>query len=301
MKRPLFAVLMCTLAAISVQPAAAADPAGTVSSTGSAKLELPPALLRIKVDLSASGKDIGGALAKLKDLRQAADDQVRALGARPDSIHFSPPTTGKGNDPARQMQAMIQQRLRGRGKKVAAATTVSVSTTLSAEWPLAGGNPDERLIAAAALCEKIKAADLAGVKSAKAQSAEDEELAEESAGMAQTFSGQMGENQPQPGMPSFAFVARLSDQQRAKLLAEAFDDARQQAGRLASAAGTQLGPLMQLSANTAADENPYARAWAAYGMVQGQNIEHAASEAVGTEPGQLVYQVLVQASFGLKR
>jgi uncharacterized protein YggE len=303
--------LLCACAAFilnaaCLNSAARADESGTVESTGTAKLEAAPTLMRVKVGINAQGPNVREALATLKDLREVANDKLRTLGAKAESIHFSDPTVGKAGNPQAQMQAMIQQRLRGgRSKKAAAPTTVTVSTTLSAEWPLAGGTPEAVLIAAGELREKIKAADLASAKSPKAQSAEEEELAEEAATMApQMYMSDGSEGQPAaPGTPGFTFVAQITEQQRAKLLAEAFEHARQDASRLAAAAGAQLGMLHQLSANGGAGENPYARAWAVYGgmMQDPAAAEHGPLEAVGAEPVRLAYKVLISASFNLKQ
>ena len=55
---------------------------------------------------------------------------------------------------------MVRQRMRAGGKKPAAKTAeppVSLSTTLTAEWPLAAASADDMLVASQALTTKIRA------------------------------------------------------------------------------------------------------------------------------------------------
>jgi uncharacterized protein YggE len=59
-----------------------------------------------------------------------------------------------------------------------------------------------------------------------------------------------------PDEPQFVFVHRLSDDERAKILADAFADAQSQARRMASAAGRDLGDVTQISPSNPQAENP---------------------------------------------
>lgn len=286
----------------------------TISGVGMVTVRQTPTALRMYVELLGKGKTLEAALANLKDRREAALAQLQSLGARKESIWFSSP--GLSNIQSaqqRQLEQMIRQRLVARGRKLPrglqVARPVVASVTLTAEWPLPAGTPEKLLVAAEALKEKLRAADLAGSKEAEKLSPEEQELAEE---MAEMLSNS-GE-QPVPlGEPHFVYVARISDQDRDKALAEAFAKARAQASRLARAAGIGLGPLVGLSGQgggvTSFDgyEDPFGgysrRAYieqligrrAASDQAQGDN------EAIGPEPGSLSFGFYVRAIFGMQK
>ena len=132
---------------------------------------------------------------------------------------------------------------------------------LTAQWPLAGNTTEKLLLAADAVREKIKAADLAGGKETPKLSPEEQELAEEMAAQASPNPGG-DEEQVKPGEPRFLFVTRLSPQDRQAALADAFAKAKLQAAELAKAAGAGLGPLTGISGEAGGSTggfNPYQR------------------------------------------
>jgi hypothetical protein len=155
------------------------------------------------------------------------------------------------------------------------------------------------------LQDKIKAADLAGLKEFEKGTPQEEELAEENPEV--NFRGDP--NEAKRGEPLFLFVARVSDDERAKALAEAFRKAKRQAARLAEAAGTELGTLRHLdgqSTGVPGDDsppyyNPYAmRALRALQGAQADDTEERSREAVATQAGPVTYRVAVTAAFALK-
>jgi Tfp pilus assembly protein PilV len=212
------------------------------------------------------------------------------------------------------MEMMIRQRMRSSGKKAAAKTgepPVSLSATLTAEWPLSAASADDMLIACQTLTTKIRAADLAGAKEAQATaSAEDQETAEESAGSSSSSFEEQG--QTPPGEPRFVYVAKISEEDENKALADAFAQAKAQAVRLSRTAGAELGALSSISGNLATNIPDEDYAYAANAMyqdryqmaMQRQAMMMAASrgprEASGTEPGTLVHPINVMATFNLK-
>ena len=285
--------------------------AGAVSGTGTGEIERPAQVMRLRIVITTQGKDLNEALASLKDRLTAAKTQVAALGATKDSIKTEEPQIAAENsDRRRQMEMLMAQRMRGgrrpAAKKEEVKPPVSVSTTLTAEWPLKG-EADGLLLAAHALQEKIKAADLAGLKEQSKLSPEEQELSEELAGEMAMYSSDDG---PKPGEPMFLFAAPITTEEREKLLAEGFQKAKENASRLAKAAGAELGALRNLadSQSEVSDEmylnNPYGGN-SAYRMMQMMqaargNAPQEASEAIGVQPGKLTYRVIVTASFELK-
>jgi hypothetical protein len=208
------------------------------------------------------------------------------------------------------MQIMMRQRMMQRrggrrpAENPAVAPPVNVTLSLTAEWPLKDGEVEQVLITAHELEEKIKSADLAGRKATEELSPEEEEAAEES----EEDMDQMmytGQQQPKPGEPRFVYVSAISEKDRAKAFAEAFERAKADAARLAQAASAQLGPLVQLSGGNESgiDSTDY-QEWGGYRYQMMQRTQRTASdekvEAVGPEPGMLKYQVTVAATFALK-
>ena len=128
------------------------------------------------------------------------------------------------------------EQMRARGKKpkgLQVPQTVTVTGSLTAEWPLEAKSQEQLLLLAQGIEEKIKAADLSGSQEVQKLSPEEEELAEE----AKQAMGRYGEQPPPLGQPTFLFVAVLSKQDRQKAMAEAFKKAAAEAADLAKAAG----------------------------------------------------------------
>jgi uncharacterized protein YggE len=288
---------------------------GTVSGTGTSELQRMPEIMRMRIIVTAKGKDVTEALAGLKDRVAAAKTQLTALGADKASVAIDEPQiTAENNDRRRQMEMMMAQRMRGgrrpSAKKEEVKPPVSVSTTLSAQWPLKAAAGEQLLIVTTALQDKIKAADLAGAKEQSKLSPEEQEIADELA--AEQMSMYDGDDTPKPGEPLFMFTASISADDRDKLLAEGYKKAREQAARLAKAAGAELGLLRSLGNNEvdASDEalmnNPYGGGNASYRMMQMMRAGRAGfgseelTEAVGAQVGKVTYRVMVNASFELK-
>ena len=164
------------------------------------------------------------------------------------------------------------------------------------------------LLAVNALQEKIKTADLAGTKDAEKLSPEQEEMLEE---MEANQFDYGSNDEPKPGEPIFIFVSRISDAEREKALAEAFQKAKAQAARLAKAAGAELGNLKSLSggSSSANNYNSYGRynqyAYQALQMARAEagtdDDESNDAEALGAEPGPVKINISVMAAFDLKR
>jgi uncharacterized protein YggE len=293
------------------QPAAT-DGQGAVSGMGTGEVQRLPEVMRMRIVITTKGKDLNEALAGLKDRVAAAKTQVAALGADKATVTSDEPQLAvESNDRRRQMEMMMAQRMRGgrrpTAKKEEVKPPVSVSTTLTAQWPLKATAGEQLLIAAAALQEKIKAADLAGTKEQSKLSAEEQELSDE---LAAEQMAMFNEEGPKPGEPMFMFVAPISAAEREKLLADGFKKAKERAARLAKAAGAELGSLRVLSDHEmdASDEMfanaPYSGSNATYRMMQmmrgNRTPSEEISEAVGAQPGKVVYRVMVTASFDLK-
>ncbi len=282
----------------------------TVTGQGTVDLKRRPDLLRVHVDMLAKGPHLKEALAKLKHRREAALALLESFGVDKNSIEFGEPQiTSEKTDRQRQMEMMMRQRMRAQGKKDEKAkqpAPVVVFVPLKFEIPLPSADAEELLVQASALQDKIKVADLGGLKEIKQVSPQDEELAEE---IQDQFGGE--DNEPKRGEPVFLYISKISEADHAKALASAFQKARRDAARLAQAAGAELGPLQHLDNNSAATNmedaatmyqmtnNPYA-----YQLMQrfrtNQPPDDGPAEAIGLQPGKATYRVAVSVSFGLR-
>lgn len=291
--------------------AMADDPIGqTILGQGSATVKRVPTILRMHIEVLGKGETLKEALDKLKARRQAAVAQLKTLKADHESIELgSPSLSNVESQRRRQLEAMVIQRYSARGGdlpkglKVPKAFTVSVS--LTAEWPLEADGPEQMLLATQALQEKVRAADLAGTKDAEALSPEEQELAEEMSDMM----GFSGEQEAKPGEPHFLYVARISEEDRDKAFAEAFAKAKEQASRLAQAAGARLGPLVALSGQGGGGiefgDDMYGYEYQSYlrrliGTHGGMNEPGLKDEAVASDPGSLSFAFYVKATFRLE-
>jgi hypothetical protein len=175
--------------------------------------------------------------------------------------------------------------------------------SLRAELPLKAATTEELLLVFQDLQEKIKAANLNGMKDIEKLSPQEEELAEESKGG--RYYDDDGE--AKRGEASFLFVYRVSDEDRAKASAEAFQRAKKEAGRLAATAGAQLGSLRRLDDQTSGaaydddvrSSRNYYRLMQQGRLAQSADPEQAAREAIALQPGKVSLRVSISASFNL--
>jgi len=121
-----------------------------------------------------------------------------------------------------------------------------------------------------------------------------------------------GEQEPKRGTPMFVYLSKLTEDEHSKAITQAYAKAKQQAARLAKAAGVELGPLQQLSLDGSSESSPselwqdmqsdpftqqmYQRMFGGYPSV---SMDRSAAEAIGIHPGKVVYKVGLVAGFGL--
>ncbi len=279
---------------------------GTVSGQGSVTIEKPADILRLQAEITAVGKDVKEALTKLKAREASLRKQFAELGTSEGAITMDDPKVGGGaTDRAAQMQRMVMARMQQRGgaasKPSEGPKSVTVSAAVKVEWPLKASSPEELLIAATSLQEKAKAIDLSAKKDTDGMSEEEQEVAEESGAVFPD-----GGEGPKPGEPVFVFVRRISDEERAKAVADAFAKARTEATHLAKAAGMELGALRTLNSRDLStidrDNMGYEAMYMQqmyYGMAQ-RGLTPQPNEAIGMEPGKVTFRITVNAGFALK-
>jgi uncharacterized protein YggE len=290
----LLAALLVSAGASGAEP-----PVGTVSGSGSAEIKRQPETLRVQFEVMTRGKTLAEALDKLKARREEVRAELVKLGARKESVKFDDP--GLADDTRRgQVEMLIRARNQALGKPKAKGETPAVVTAMvRAEFALPAGDPEAFLVVARGLQEKVKAADLGGLKGKDKPTPEEEEAAAEALG----GPGGPGDDRP-TGEPVFLFVSKVSEEERSKALAEAFAKARREAERLAKAAGGELGGLHTLASQYQPvmdlDEIYGRRGFAVPGRMVPGSSDDDADEAVGTQAGKVSLRVGVVAQFKLK-
>lgn len=294
-------LLTVVFAACLLPTASFAEEGATVSGTGSATVKRQATKLRMSIVLTAKGKTLPEALDKLKARRELAAAHLKKLQADAASTKFGETALAVEGGQQAQMQRMMRMARGGRGvpKALDVPASVTVNCTLTADWPLKYQSSDELLILSEQLQQKIKDADLCGLKEPKQLTPQEKELEEEQAAAGGDDFNQYGEPQAKPGEPSFVFVATITQEERSAALAEAFGKAKQQAAHVAQAAGLKLGALMEVAGQSSADFSEGLDPYTAYQLRQRGQIggEGNQDEATSPTPGPVTAIANVQAKF----
>lgn len=280
----------------------------TITVTGGAEIKRQPDNLRVHLEVLAQGRTLKEALEKLKIRRDEVRTAFEKLGASKDSIQFGDPASvNEMSERQGRVDRYMMERARALQKaKPGSTAPVVVSTQSSFQIPLpATRTPEELLLAAHDLEEKVKAADLGGLKVAGKISPQEEEAVEEAAGGPD---GPRGNGEPRRGTPLFMYVSKISDSDRTKAMSDAFSQAKVEAERLARAAGAEVGEVRHLSSPQTGsfdDYNPYARdeymMMRQMRMMNGTGSDPKAEpEAVGMQAGKVSYRIGVAVQFSLK-
>jgi hypothetical protein len=176
---------------------------------------------------------------------------------------------------------------------------------------LSATDPEELLIQAHGLEDRLKTADLGGIKELKRTSPQDEEMEQEVAAQMLMMEANDPEA-PKRGEPMFLYVSKISEPERAKILSQAFKRAKEEAGQLAKAAGVELGALHHLEDSVVPapglDEAVYVNVPEFYrfpfqerARTGNSSDDKQTREAVGSQPGKVTYRVVLSAAFELRR
>lgn len=301
---------------VGQSPAGEGPQTGRVTGTGAIALKRKPEILRVHIELLAKAKTTKDALAKLRDRKQFVKATLESMGAASEAIEFGEPSVAGAADGREQGLDMILRQINpfqapGRAAgKAKEAPFVVVSCPLKVEIPLKASNPEDLVVLAHGLEERIKAADLGDLKNMKMAAPQDEEMQEQAQAM-------MQENQPgqlRRGEPIFIYIEKISEADRARAVREAFKRAQQHASQLAVASGTILGPVSDIQETSVAgydpgdQGNPMAYAWLEYanrstGLSRRGEFgeDQPALEATGMQPNKVYYRVSLTATFELLR
>ena len=222
-----------------------------ISASGTSTVQRKPTQLRLYMQLTAKGKTLEDALAKLKERQEAATAQLETLKADKKSIVFGAPSMSNDQSSRRkQIQAMVIQQMRSRGKKVPKGLLDAADGHhLRRRSPPTGRWKTSRTRSCCCSSQASPGEDQGG-RSGRQQ------------GGGETLArgrGIRGRGEPDDQLnwrrggaaarPAAVRVRRRAcrRQERQKAMAEAFAKAKAQAAELAKAAGVELGPLVGLS------------------------------------------------------
>jgi uncharacterized protein YggE len=291
----LFVALLLPLAARG------AEPESVVTSAGMSSVEKIADTMRMQIQIQIEGASLKEALSKLSARRDEVKAGLIKLGAVEKTFSAADISVSDGNSPTDRRSAMeraLRDRALNRGGAASQpAPKITAMCMIKAEWTLKTDTPEAMMLAAQEIRDKVKASKLLESQLSPAAA----EAAEEAAAMMDRGDGGAGSD------PIYLFVASVTDAEQAKAMSEAFAKAREAAGRLAKAAGAELGTLRSLEGQSTYDpEEAYAMqeyAGSAYYrqmMMQTRGMGGDAREAISSKPGKVSLQVAVHASFTLK-
>lgn len=302
---PLCAMALCC-AGLLTSPALAQygglSGPGVFTGMGEVAIERPAKRMRMVVEIAGNGASIKDAAKALQDQLGQAREAVVVLGADEKSIKSTDPKIKEvDNSQQQRMLDRIRQQLGrgGRAKNVEVPQVLTLKSRLTAEWDLPAGDAFAQLAKVHELQQALRKAELAGKAGGSQLTPEEQELLAESMFMDDSSESQTGE-------PSFVFLAAVTEAERASAIKSAYEQARAEAQRLASAIGAPIGKLesLQVDESGAVDEaedsiyNDYGSS--RYRMMQsllGPAGDHEKGVAFGTAPGTLKFMVRVSAGF----
>jgi|GEM_PF-4889426 len=270
-----------------------------LASEGSAKLKKEPTHLKLSIELSAKGKSTEEAAKNLDTLIANAKKKLTPLNPVADSVKTSSPTfLAFGDAQKAKVEQMLRARMQGSQQPIPAglkmAKVTKAKTTLSATWEL----KTDTLLKKASLAEDIKTAitnaDLPELTKKGALSAAQEEAAQEMAARRSRGYYSDDEEVP-PGTPRFFFSATISEEEREKLIKEAFEKAKANAEQIARVTGVKVGKVKTLAVNSHSaysGYDPYGR--------RGQMIESDENEQVQPDCVPMAFQVHARVLFAIE-
>lgn len=276
-----------------------------ISVEGSAESSEQAEVMRMSVTIEAQGADLNAAMESLLKKKKKATIKVEKLEPVEGTIKFGDISAGGGQGDSSQMMQLMKRRF-GDDPRMAqmmkVKPPVKLTISITADWKLEPAEPGELMLACDALKQKISKTDFVGESEDKL-SPEQEELAEEMAQMMNEYGGGGGESTP-AGTPSFYYVRVISAELQDELLGKAFDDAKQQAMRLAKATKSELGELKQLSStDIGGSSDPYEAYYRSQRQAfvpTAETLEGGAIEAISQTPSKADHSVSVSATFGIK-
>lgn len=275
-------------------------------TAGQAELQKQPVVIRLHVDINAKGENLEKALDSLDKQIETAKKKIEKLKPVENSIKVGNPQISLANDERqRQMEMMIQEGMMGSDRKppqgLKMVKMAAVRVSFQVDWSLDAQTPSEQLLLIDELKTEIEKADISGKKEEKL-SPEEEEMMEEMQGMGSRYGS---DDEIEPGTPVFVFIAKISKEEKLKLLQDAYQDAHQQAEDLTTALKVPLGKLTSLGGGIQKGNQGFSGGMEDYRMqqyMQQLGVENMVEEdeAVSQECGPLTFHAYVKATYAME-
>ncbi len=281
---------------------------GAFVATATVEEERTADRMRVVFPLTAQGKTVQSALEAMNEKVEVVKVQLGTLGADEESIRLSQPGVDAGISDAHRKLLEQMQQMQGGGfggglgggrftetaeddeEDSGAASLISVRADLTADWKLMA----EDIAAVLEESHRVRTAirELNFNEDVSSElSPEEEELLEEAT--------MYGESEYEASSePTIVFLSQITPDVRARLLQAAFAKARERAESIATAVGSQLGPLSSAQVTNSASGMPdYSEI---YGMRDDSvplSIEDRESNVSGKEPTGLSLTIHVMVSY----
>ena len=278
---------------------------GTLSASRSVSIEKPPEIMRLKMQISASGPDLKHALAKLKHKRESAVRKLRELGVTEQAIKIEGPKLGVDPLEAATRRVGPISGLKEESdtpSREKAPPKTHVALLLQADWVLKISDDESLLSIAQEIQDKVRQADLAGLGEEEPTEEEKERIAENKDRLVHYSSSS---DQIPTGEPLFGFICRITEADRAALIKTAFAKAKADVEKLALAASVQLGSPARLSVHGVGSDDDWKHKFSYAGpdgYEQRQRVrallpEDTEEEAVSEEPGRIKFNMEVTVEY----
>ncbi|QDT33099.1 SIMPL domain-containing protein [Thalassoglobus polymorphus] len=285
------------------------DSPGTITGTGKATLKVRPERMRLSIDLSSRGSEIDKAVKALQDRIDAARIQIKALGAIEETLQNTPPKIDTQKSlQHEQMRAQLAESLGRAGRsddETDVDTLIIVSSSMSAEWDLAGLSDQELLVKSFTIQKQVRDAKLAKDDDKSQLSPEEQELLEE----AQMFGRYSSGSEDEDG-PEFFFYSTVKKEDYESALKSAVSRAKKQASLLATSAGVELGGIQELRLGGEFDLGFEYSGGYGYGARSSllklqafqaeQEVDRETPLAYGIEASELTISIEVTAGYNIK-
>jgi uncharacterized protein YggE len=261
-----------------------------VVGLGSETVRLMPDTMTVRVNLTATDAQFDKALASIQKQTDDVQKALQGLKMPPAEVNTEGPTLGPMAGGGRE-DILRMQMMRAMGRDTTAPKEegkVTLSTTVSADWKLAAQDAVALLKETEAIEEAVRAAlPKPAEQPADLTEAQQEEMLSQM--------GNMDQNGPPPGTPTFTFSATLPADKLLAARKTAFQRAVADAKSLAEAGGFTTGGLVSMSGSVSpenAEESYY---------IQSVPWFTRTAETVATSPGpiELSFNVRMEVTFGL--
>jgi len=277
-----------------------------ISGEGVEQIAVMPDTVRATTVIQEKGTALKDLLAALRQRSGEIEAGLKKLGAVEGSIKVVGPKIRKVT--AEQMRQLREMMQRFRRKKIEKkAKEITVSMTVSAEWPLKGEGLDAQILEVADLETKITEVVTPKEEESDEDEEDEEDEDEDEEDLDEYYDRYSGEQQMKPGTVVMVYLKRISKEEIEKARKVAFKKAREDAEEIAAVAGFTLGKLTSVNRGYLGAEMDEEEDWSGHAYAYSRYLRRARTgtakggeaEAMSPTLKQLSYRVSMSASWQL--